>query len=244
MYVNKEKEKECLTLLEVGTLQVKRDGTEVRYKDKIRKQYRLFRSGDKATKPYLAVNFSGWTVLVHRLVYLAHKGPIPEGLTLKHKDGNKENNRISNLELMTFKEQINHAYATGLNKVSDAARELSSARLKGDKNHQAAFTDEQALTLRRLYRDKKISKIEIMKQYGCNEKSVRNLIAGKTYSHLEVLQPKSSGNVGRPSAWTEQQQLEIVALHKQGISYNEIAIKLGGTKASVRHVARKFKDVD
>ena len=46
-------------------------------------------------------------MLVHRLVYMAHKGLIPKGLQVNHKDEDKENNCIENLELMTQKETEN-----------------------------------------------------------------------------------------------------------------------------------------
>lgn len=48
---------------------------------------------------------------VHRLVYMAHKGRIPEGLQINHKDENKENNCIENLSLMTNKENCNYGTA-------------------------------------------------------------------------------------------------------------------------------------
>lgn len=37
---------------------------------------------------------------IHRLVYEAFVGPIPEGMTIDHIDGNKVNNHLSNLQLM------------------------------------------------------------------------------------------------------------------------------------------------
>ena len=53
---------------------------------------------------------------VHRLVYMAHKGAIPEGMQINHKDENKANNCIDNLELMTNKE--NSSYGTRTARIS------------------------------------------------------------------------------------------------------------------------------
>ncbi len=59
-------------------------------------------------------------MLVHRLVYMAHKGIIPTGLQVNHKDENKENNCIDNLELMTNKENSN--YGTRNARISQTLR--------------------------------------------------------------------------------------------------------------------------
>lgn len=45
----------------------------------------------------------------HRLVWFHLKGHIPEGLTINHKDGLKQNNDPGNLELATYTEQLKHA---------------------------------------------------------------------------------------------------------------------------------------
>lgn len=51
---------------------------------------------------------------VHRLV-ATHFISNPEGLAeVNHKDGNKENNHVSNLEWMDHSANNHHAYATGL----------------------------------------------------------------------------------------------------------------------------------
>jgi hypothetical protein len=51
---------------------------------------------------------------IHRLVWEAFVAPIPEGLTINHRDGVKTNNALSNLEVMTQRENIHHAIQTGL----------------------------------------------------------------------------------------------------------------------------------
>lgn len=40
---------------------------------------------------------------LHRLIYEAFKGEIPQGLQINHIDENKQNNDINNLELVTAK---------------------------------------------------------------------------------------------------------------------------------------------
>ena len=45
---------------------------------------------------------------VHRLVWETFVGPIPEGMQINHKDENKSNNSLENLEIMTPKQNANY----------------------------------------------------------------------------------------------------------------------------------------
>lgn len=45
----------------------------------------------------------------HRLVWRHFRGPIPDGLTINHKDGHKKRNHPDNLELATISQQALHA---------------------------------------------------------------------------------------------------------------------------------------
>lgn len=56
---------------------------------------------------------------VHRLVAETFIPNPDDKLTVNHKDGNKRNNHISNLEWNTLSENVKHAYATGLKKRPD-----------------------------------------------------------------------------------------------------------------------------
>jgi hypothetical protein len=50
---------------------------------------------------------------VHRLVAETFLGVAPKGYEINHKDGDKTNNRVSNLEWVTHAENMEHAFTTG-----------------------------------------------------------------------------------------------------------------------------------
>lgn len=80
---------------------------------------------------------------IHRIIYRTFHGPIPEGMTVNHKDGNKQNNRPENLELATNQEQVNHARRIGIGRryngklahlKADDIREIRRAYAAGERN--------------------------------------------------------------------------------------------------------------
>jgi hypothetical protein len=72
--------------------------------------------------------------LAHRLVWRHFNGPIPEGLTINHKNGRHAENWPGNLELATYQEQAIHARQV-----------LRRGRLdqNGPRNAMAKLTTEQ-----------------------------------------------------------------------------------------------------
>lgn len=61
-------------------------------------------------------------VRVHRLVADSFCDGDHEGMDVNHIDGNKQNNHIANLEFCSRKENIQHAFNTGLKKPSRQMR--------------------------------------------------------------------------------------------------------------------------
>jgi hypothetical protein len=86
---------------------------------KVRRQGRVLKNY-KAKNGYYVVNLSDGKELkqhyVHFLVAQAFLGVRQGRLTINHKDGNKLNNNVSNLEYCTYAENNRHAVQTGLNK--------------------------------------------------------------------------------------------------------------------------------
>ena len=58
----------------------------------------------------LSANRATRLVKAHRLVADAFLGECPDGLQINHKDGDKSNNAVNNLEYVTPSKNIQHAY--------------------------------------------------------------------------------------------------------------------------------------
>jgi len=69
----------------------------------------------KGSSGYLTVglffNKKNYCKYVHRFVYETFKGEVPDGLEIDHVDGDRTNNSLENLDVVTRRENINRAYA-------------------------------------------------------------------------------------------------------------------------------------
>lgn len=88
------------------------DGRKIYNKGRILKQG-ITNCGYKKVSLYDKITSSYTTLNVHRLVAKYFIGDI-EGLQVNHVDGDKLNNSESNLEIVSFEENMNHALTTGL----------------------------------------------------------------------------------------------------------------------------------
>lgn len=103
-------------------LMVSRDGSSVyvlgrwvTQQAKSGKSYRRAQPGRYLTftsngSGYLQISLShegsSIKLYLHRVVWLAHKGPIPEGLEVDHIDEDKTNCALSNLQLLTHRQNV------------------------------------------------------------------------------------------------------------------------------------------
>lgn len=75
---------------------------------------------------------------LHTLVLRAFVGPRPEGHVGGHRDGNPSNNKLSNLDWITFVE-------------NEADKRRHGRNLPGSKNHQAKLTESSVIQMRQMY---------------------------------------------------------------------------------------------
>ena len=98
----------------------------------------------------------------------------PNGLpTINHKDGNKDNNHVSNLEWSSHSDNLKHAY-----RVLD--REPSTGPKRGLRN----ITFQDAEDIRELYASGSWSYNALGRQYGLYAPSIKSIILGKTYREM------------------------------------------------------------
>lgn len=92
------------------------------------------------SKGYERVKVGGKTLYLHRLVWEDHFGEIPKGFHIHHIDGDKTNNEVSNLEMISAHEHIVKRHADNFIKMQKKGQEsarLSCAWKKGlEKAHE------------------------------------------------------------------------------------------------------------
>lgn len=107
--------------------------------------------------------------LAHRIVWQWFMGPIPEGVEVNHKNGDRGDNRLGNLELLTKGENLEHAY-----------RELGRFRASGERNGRAVLTADQVATIReRLAAGK--SHRSIARDFGVSHVAVGKIARRETW---------------------------------------------------------------
>ncbi len=123
---------------------------------------------------YTAIKRYGKTAWIryHRIVAEVFI-PNPDGLeTVNHKDGNKRNNTVDNLEWADRSAQMVHAYAHGLKKP-----------MRGEENCAAKLTREQAEEIRRKYvrQSKTSGTVALAREYGVSDVVIGHIVRGESY---------------------------------------------------------------
>lgn len=143
-------------------------------------KHHLTRKGYHVVKLFKGSRSTAKTITVHRLVAAAFIGVRPDFHEVNHKDANKDNNTVGNLEYLTTRENILHAIENGCHFMPDNS---------GSSNGMAKLNEGVVRALRlegpRTYSEIKI----IAERLNVSGTTVRNALIGKTWAHVDQPSP-------------------------------------------------------
>lgn len=130
---------------------------------------------------YLTVKLSKNNTLkhgkVHRLVAESFLDEISYKNEVNHIDGNKENNKIENLEWCTSSENRKHAVENRLLKVV------------GSENPMSKLNEENVTKIRALYNENKKQNniLKLATEFGVSFQTIWEIVAFKSWKHLNTV---------------------------------------------------------
>jgi transposase len=154
---------------------------------------------------------------VHRLIMLvfSNRPSNFNELVINHKDGNKHNNDLNNLEWATYSENNIHAFKTGLNPV-------------GEDHHCAKLTNSQVEEIcKELEKPRYYGQLmELGNKYGVGETDIQRIANGKIWTNISKKYNIDYNMKGIDSILTEDQVKEICEELSKG-RYHGQCTKLG-----------------
>lgn len=112
------------------------------------------------------------TTMVHKMVVEAFIRPVPKGMHVNHIDGNKSNNVLSNLEIVTPKQNMKHAAENGL-----------ITYLHGENHGSSKLTQKQVDEMRSKYVPYKYTARMIADEYGISYKWANTILNGRAWNY-------------------------------------------------------------
>lgn len=175
------------------------------------------------SSPYYKVNLQieidgksyGQVFLIHRLMMMSFY-PVKnmDKLYVNHKDGNKFNDELSNLEWTTASENITHAYKLGLFKPSHGENHVCATISKND------AIEIRDLLLKRIYTQSEIAEI-----VGTTESIVSSIATRKAWKEVTEGYDLSSLKNRIPKLFTFDQIEKCCLYFENNIKPDEMSVR-------------------
>jgi len=155
--------------------EINEEGTVRRIPSEYRRTFKILKPQQLKTG-YLRVNLycngKYFHKSVHRLVLETFR-PTKKKFQVNHKDGNKLNNNLTNLEWVTSSQNLKHAFALGL-KVMTKAEDCSWSKL----------TNQDILDIRKRWKENVNNMAELAQLFKLNKTTIWEIIHRKIWKHL------------------------------------------------------------
>ena len=125
------------------------------------------------------------TFRIHRLLAAAWLGPIPDGMHVNHKDGNKRNNVLDNLEIVSSADNERHAVENGL-KASGSRNGVNTKPgnvARGARAGLAKLSEAEVLAIRELRRTGATLR-SIASQFDVDQSLISQICSRKIWTHI------------------------------------------------------------
>ncbi len=109
---------------------------------------------------------------VHSLVMLTFVGPRPEGYEINHINGDKQDNRIENLQYVTKSQNRLHAFEIGLQDTL------------GEHNSQNKLTAIQVLQIREMCATGKYLHRELADIFNVTRRTIGDIVQRRSWKHI------------------------------------------------------------
>jgi len=123
---------------------------------------------------YGRMSYRGRNEKIHRIIWMAHEGPIPKGKVVRHDCDQPNCGWREHLRLGTQRENLQDRYNRGRYYAADGRATCGTPKL----------TPEQVQEIRARYVPRKVSTYQLAKEYGVDQTTIYQIVSGEKWKGL------------------------------------------------------------
>lgn len=168
-------------------------------------------------------------VLIHRLVVENFIGPIPKGMEIDHVNGNKKDNSVSNLEIVSPEENMKRA-------------KLNNLIPQGRDRHSTKYDEDLIHKICKYLKDGNFNKKEIAEILHVPVGLVRSIACGSKWKFISS--KYNLPQTQKHHKYTYDEDMMILYMKQTGLKCKDIAKIIGVSKPAIstryRYLKQKY----